>query len=78
MAGSEPNHGGCARASNVRCRCLLARRALGQAEAGAVVTIAADDPLARIDMPAFCQAEGHVLIAIEAAGSGQIFRIRKA
>ena len=57
---------------------LLARRALAKVEAGTHVIVMADDPLARIDLPAFCQAEGHELLGIEAAASGQIFRIRKA
>ena len=57
---------------------LLARRALAKLGTGAVLVVMADDPLARIDLPAFCQAEGHELLGIEAAALGQIFRIRKA
>ena len=57
---------------------LLARRALNAASPGAVVTLHADDPLAKIDFPVFCAREGHALIGVEPSVSGQIFRIRKA
>ncbi len=40
---------------------LRLRRALEAAEPGATVTILADDPLARIDIPHFAASEGHKL-----------------
>ena len=57
---------------------LLARRALAAASPGALITVHADDPLAKIDLPAFCNSEGHVLVGVENTVNGQIFRIRKA
>ncbi len=40
---------------------LRLRRALEAAAPGAMVTILADDPLARIDIPHFVASEGHSL-----------------
>ena len=57
---------------------LLVRRALSTASPGAVIALHADDPLAKIDLPAFCGREGHALLGIETSVNGQIFRIRKA
>ena len=57
---------------------LLARRALAEARPGAMIILHADDPLAKIDLPAFCRREGHALISVETSVKGQIFRIRKA
>lgn len=57
---------------------LLARRALAAASPGTLITVHADDPLAKIDLPAFCNSEGHALLGIENTVNGQIFRIRKA
>jgi len=57
---------------------LLARRALGRASPGAIIVVHADDALAKIDLPVFCESEGHQLLGIEAAVNRQIFRIRKA
>ena len=42
---------------------LKARRALSQLEAGAEITILADDPAAPLDMAHFCETEGHQLAA---------------
>jgi len=42
---------------------LKARRVLSQLEAGAEVTILADDPAAPLDMAHFCETEGHQLAA---------------
>jgi tRNA 2-thiouridine synthesizing protein A len=57
---------------------LLARRALGPLAPGAIIAVHADDPLAKIDLPAFCNSEGHALLGVETSMNGQIFRIRKA
>ncbi|HXZ67900.1 MAG TPA: sulfurtransferase TusA family protein [Alphaproteobacteria bacterium] len=57
---------------------LLARRALNAASPGAIIVLYADDPLAQIDLPVFCEREGHRLLGVELSVSRQIFRIRKA
>jgi tRNA 2-thiouridine synthesizing protein A len=73
-------HGAVIDALGLKCPLpvLLARRALSEASPGAIITLHADDPLAKIDLPALCNSEGHVLLGIENTMSGQIFRIRKA
>jgi tRNA 2-thiouridine synthesizing protein A len=52
---------------------LRLRRALEAAEAGVVVRLLADDPMARIDVPHFCNQQGFELV--EAAET--TFRVRK-
>jgi tRNA 2-thiouridine synthesizing protein A len=52
---------------------LRLQKALGGLAAGAVVRLLADDPMARIDVPHFCNQRGHELV--EAAGT--TFRVRK-
>jgi tRNA 2-thiouridine synthesizing protein A len=41
------------------------------------VTLLADDPLAKIDVPHFVRAAGHDLLGVEALPDGIRFRIRK-
>jgi tRNA 2-thiouridine synthesizing protein A len=56
---------------------LRLRRALEALEAGEVVRLLADDPMARIDVPHFAAEAGHeVLEAAEDAGALS-FRVRK-
>lgn len=57
---------------------LYARRALGEVAPGTVIVVAADDPMARIDIPHLCQSEGHDLLGTDEQGSVTLFRIRKA
>ena len=52
---------------------LKLRRALEGLQAGAVVRLLADDPMARIDVPHFCSQQG--LELLEAAET--TFRVRK-
>ncbi|MGE5565594.1 MAG: sulfurtransferase TusA family protein [Parcubacteria group bacterium] len=52
---------------------LRLRRALEGVQAGAVVRLLADDPMAKIDVPHFCNQQGFELIeAVETT-----FRVRK-
>ena len=44
---------------------LFARRALARAAAGHEMAVLSDDPLAAIDVPHMCRAEGHDVIAVE-------------
>lgn len=47
---------------------LRLRRALEMAEAGAVLTLLADDPMARIDVPHLCAQLGARVLSTEADG----------
>ena len=42
---------------------LKARKRLQALEAGAVLRMLADDPMARIDVPHFCAEQGHRLVS---------------
>ena len=44
---------------------LLARRTLAALPTGAAVEVVGDDPAMRIDLPAFCDTEGHTLLALD-------------
>jgi tRNA 2-thiouridine synthesizing protein A len=57
---------------------LRLRRALEAAGPGELVRLLADDPMARIDVPHFCTAAGHVLIGTEEDPRGLAFTIRKS
>ena len=57
---------------------LRLQRALREADAGALVRLLADDPLARIDVPHFVQQNGHELISAVAEAGGFAFVVRKA
>jgi tRNA 2-thiouridine synthesizing protein A len=57
---------------------LRLRRALEGLDAGDIVTLLADDPLARIDVPHFVREAGHDLLGMEVLPHGLHFRIRKA
>ena len=57
---------------------LKARKRLAALGTGAVLMIRADDPVARIDFPHFCNEQGHALIAQHDGPNGVItFLIRK-
>lgn len=56
---------------------LKTRRRLGQMASGEELTIETTDPLAVIDIPHFCNEDGHELVASEKADGGHRFRIRK-
>ena len=57
---------------------LRLRRALEAAQAGQVVILLADDPLARIDVPHFVREAGHDLLDVETLPQALRFRVRKA
>ena len=56
---------------------LRLRRALEAAEAGDVITLFVDDPLARIDVPHFARQSGHLVIEVGETEGGWRFRVRK-
>lgn len=56
---------------------LKARRRLSELEAGTTLHLIATDPMAKIDIPHFCNEQGHELLANWAEGDALHFRIRK-
>ena len=57
---------------------LKARKRLAALAPGAVLRVMADDPMARVDFPHFCNEQGHTLIAqTDEAGGNLAFLIRK-
>jgi tRNA 2-thiouridine synthesizing protein A len=56
---------------------LRLRKALAGLAPGAEVTLAATDPMARIDVPHFCAEAGHDLLALTEAGEVMTFTIRR-
>ena len=56
---------------------LKARKRLQKLEAGACLTLHADDPAAVIDVPHFCNEAGHGLIETREEDGAQIYVIRK-
>jgi tRNA 2-thiouridine synthesizing protein A len=57
---------------------LRLRRALEEAAPGALVQLLADDPMARIDVPHFLTAAGHVLVATDHDPAELSFTVRKS
>jgi tRNA 2-thiouridine synthesizing protein A len=56
---------------------LKTRRRLRSLETGEMLTIDTSDPLAAIDIPHFCNQEGHEVVAIEKTADGHRFVIRR-
>ena len=57
---------------------LKARKRLSMLGAGALLSVRADDPAARIDFPHFCTEQGHALVSQADEPGGVItFLIRK-
>lgn len=56
---------------------LKARKRLAALRPGALLTMHADDPAARIDVPHFCAEQGHELVASREAAGILTFVIRK-
>jgi len=57
---------------------LKARKRLKSMEAGTQLKVIADDPAAVIDVPHFCNEQGHRLESQEEADGALVFVIRKA
>ena len=57
---------------------LKARKRLLSMTSGEVLVVTATDPMTAIDIPHFCNEQGHILEAQEKVGAAFIFRIRKA
>jgi tRNA 2-thiouridine synthesizing protein A len=56
---------------------LMAKRALAKAAPGTVLMVLADDPLASVDIPHMCHAEGHAVETVASGGTHHIFTLRK-
>ena len=56
---------------------LKARKRLEGMAPGAVLKVIATDPMSAIDMPHFCNEQGHTLLDRQAGGATLTFRIRR-
>ncbi len=56
---------------------LRTRKRLAAMAAGERLVVETTDPLAAIDIPAFCNEDGHELIATETVAGGHRFMIEK-
>ena len=56
---------------------LKARKRLQSMAVGAVLRVEADDPVAVIDLPHFCDESGHGLLEARTETSPQVYLIRK-
>jgi tRNA 2-thiouridine synthesizing protein A len=57
---------------------LLAKRALLKAEAGRIIEVVCDDPLAHLDVPHMCRAEGIDVLGKERNGDLVRLWLRRA
>jgi tRNA 2-thiouridine synthesizing protein A len=66
-------------ASGLKCPLpvLRARKALRDVAAGATLLVRATDPAAPGDFAAFCDATGHMLVAIDEEAGTYLIRLRK-
>ncbi len=56
---------------------LKARKALDAMTSGSELVVLATDPMAAIDMPHFCNEQGHLLLSQEKSGDTLTFRIKR-
>jgi tRNA 2-thiouridine synthesizing protein A len=56
---------------------LKARKRLDSMATGSVLKVIATDPMSAIDMPHFCNEQGHVLLSHETQDRNHIFRIKR-
>lgn len=56
---------------------LRTRRHLREVGAGSIIRVETTDPLAVIDIPHFCNQDGHMLIDSQGSENGHSFTIRK-
>lgn len=56
---------------------LKARKRLLSMQPGEVLKVVATDPMSAIDMPHFCNEQGHTLLEQAKDGGALIFRIRR-
>jgi tRNA 2-thiouridine synthesizing protein A len=56
---------------------LKARKRLEAMASGTVLKVIATDPMSAIDMPHFCNEQGHALLSYDTVDRQHIFRIRR-
>jgi tRNA 2-thiouridine synthesizing protein A len=56
---------------------LKARKRLEAMSSGSVLQVVATDPMSAIDMPHFCNEQGHELLSQQVHGRHHIFRIKR-
>ncbi|MDF1599249.1 sulfurtransferase TusA family protein [Mesorhizobium sp. YIM 152430] len=56
---------------------LKARKRLQSMRSGERLTVETTDPLAALDIPAFCREDGHRLVTSTAVDGGHLFVIEK-
>ncbi len=56
---------------------LRAAKRLRSLPSGSVLKIEADDPAAVIDVPHFCDEQGHTLLSASESGGRQVYLIRR-
>lgn len=56
---------------------LKTRKRLESMQPGALLKVETTDPLAGLDIPAFCNESGHELIETAASGHGHVFLIKR-
>ncbi len=54
----------------------LLRRAAAHAADGDLIVVLADDPLVKVDIPAWCHDQGHEVISVEEDGGVITTRVR--
>lgn len=57
---------------------LKARKRLGALNTGAVLKMIADDPAAIVDVPHFCNEQGHALLSVSEEDGAQVYLIQRA
>ena len=56
---------------------LKTRKAMANLEAGTLITVLTTDPMAAIDIPHYCQENGHRLVSAEMTGEDGRFVLEK-
>lgn len=56
---------------------LKLRRQMETLPPGATITLLADDPMAQIDVPHFCNQNSYLLLSVDKADNHWVFRIRR-
>lgn len=56
---------------------LKAKKTMRSLDSGTCLWVETTDPLAAIDIPAFCEADGHELVSMEERSDHQRYLIRK-
>lgn len=56
---------------------LKLRRQMEAMTPGQTITLRADDPMAQIDVPHFCNQNNHVLESVESGDNEWLFRVRR-